>query len=183
MMKQRFLTVVFVALSVMLAACGGKEKPSPRVDVWGSNDGLRVSMDAPKIEVPFKRTGGDLAEIQVSLNGVPFNMWWDTGASMLCISSLEFTKMYKEGRITDADYKGEIATSIADGSTVKSQVYTIREVDIQGMGDKWLRLYNVDAVVSGNSNAPSLIGQNVIQQLPKHTFNESTGMIEFEGQR
>ncbi len=182
-MKQKFLVVALVALSVLLVACGSKEKPSPRVDVWGSNDGLRISMDAPKIEVPFKRLEGDIIEVQVSLNGVPFNMCWDTGASMLCISSLEFTKMYKERRITEADYKGEILTSIADGSTVKSKVYTIRKIYIKGMDDKILRLYNVDAVVSKNVDAPLLIGQNVIKQLPKHMVNDSTGMIEFEEQQ
>ena len=181
MMKKNIsLLIAAIAACILVGSCSSGQKPTPRNEVWRKTSESENNSTKHKKLVPFQRTGSELAEVQVSLNGVPFNMWWDTGASMLCISTLEFTKMYKEGKISDKDFKGEINSTIADGSTVKNKVYTIREVFIQGKDNKYLRLSNIDAIISDNLGAPLLIGQNVIQQLPKHTFNERTAMIEFE---
>ena len=68
----------------------------------------------------------------------------------------------------------------ADGSTTESAIFTIREIYIQGQDNKYLILKDIDAMVSPSAKAPLLIGQNVISNLPKHTFNESDGVIEFE---
>ena len=71
-------------------------------------------------------------------------------------------------------------SQIADGTTTESAVFTIKEIYIQGQDNKYLILKDVAAMVSPNAKAPLLIGQNVISNLPKHSFNESTGQIEFE---
>ena len=63
-----------------------------------------MSLSSKNVIVPFERTS-DLAQVQISLNGVPFNMWWDTGASMTCISALELQKLAKEGKIELDDYQ------------------------------------------------------------------------------
>ena len=116
----------------------------------------------------------------MSLNGVPFNMWWDTGASITSISTLELAKLVKEGKIDDEDYIQTVKTHIADGTQVEEEVYLIKELYIKGEDGKYLVLYNIHATVSDNLSAPLLIGQNVIQQLPKHSFDESRSVIEFD---
>ena len=90
------------------------------------------------------------------------------------------TKMAKEGKITLDDYVGEAVSKLADGSSTEEVVFNIKEIYIQGKDNKYLRLTDVDAVVSGNDEAPLLIGQNVISNLPRHRFNDSTGVIEFD---
>ena len=78
---------------------------------------------------------------------------------------------------------GTIQSSIADGSTVESAVFSIKEVVLKGQDDgHYLRLNDVLVAVSENIEAPLLLGQNVIQNLPKHSFDDSQEVIEFEKQ-
>ena len=100
MMKRIVLIGAAIALVSVCVSCGSRQKPSPRVNAWDNSETLQIGMNSDKVLVPFKRTSSGLAEVQVSLNGVPFNMWWDTGASITCISALELQKLSKEGKIT-----------------------------------------------------------------------------------
>ena len=171
------------AAILFCSSCGNSQKPSPRVSVWDNNSDtttVGVKLSSVKVFVPFKRLENGLAEVQVSLNGVPFNMWWDTGASVTCISLLELQKLAKEDKISLDDYVGPAMSQIADGSTTESAIFTIKEIYIQGQDNKYLILKDIAAMVSPSAKAPLLIGQNVINNLPKHSFNETDGMIEFE---
>lgn len=175
-MKPFFVAPV-VALGLLATACD-KQKPSPRADVWG-DDSTEVIVSDNLVKVPFTRTPSGLIELQVSLNGVPFNMWWDTGASATCISVMELQRLAKEGKISMDDYMGPALSTIADGSTTESAVFRIKEIYIQGKDNKYLRLTDIEAMVSPNMEAPLLLGQNVMQELPKHLVNDDEGVIEF----
>lgn len=187
-MKQIKFLICGMSVILFFTACGNKQKPSPRQQVWGNK--VDTTMTVKKVEqmgdkvlVPFRRSSGDLAEVQVSLNGVPFNVWWDTGASMTCISSLEFVKLMKEGKISEDDYVGNIGSKIADGSSTIEKVYTISEIFILGQdSEHYLRLNDVYVAVAENLGAPLLLGQNVIQNLPAHTFDNNKEVIIFDKQ-
>ncbi len=178
------LTLIFTVLILVCTSCGSGQKPSSRDDVWGGNIDnsivKEITLSGEQVLVPFKRTNSGLAEIQISLNGVPFNMWWDTGASITCISKLELQKLVKEGKISSEDFNGTITAGLADGSTTEEAVFIIKEIYIQGQDNKYLILKDVAATISANAQAPLLIGQNIISNLPKHTFDESAGIIVFE---
>lgn len=173
-----------LVVSAAISSCGGGQQPSKRVAIWdeGHDAAVQVSMSAEKVLVPFQRTPSNLIQLQVSLNGVPFNMWWDTGASMTCISALEFNNLIKGGKIKPDDYRGVVSTGIADGSQTQSDVYHVNEIHIQGRDGQYLRVSDVDVLVAPNIGAPLLLGQDVMQQLPRHVFNEADGVIEFERQ-
>ena len=174
--------IIFAAIVIAMmscTSCGSRQKPSSRVNVW-DKESSSISMSDEKVFVPFTLTPSGLAEVQVSLNGVPFNMWWDTGASITCISALELQKLAKEGKITLDDYLGDAVSRLADGSSTEEVVFNIKEIYIQGKDNKYLRLTDVAAIVSANEEAPLLIGQNIISNLPKHRFNDRTGEIEFD---
>ncbi len=94
-MNKRILLSISIFIWFLMTACGGSQKPSERANVWDDTEINEVELSTEKVCVPFKRTAGDLAEVQVSFNGVPFNMLWDTGASMTCISALELQKLAK----------------------------------------------------------------------------------------
>ena len=182
MKKVFFLLSAIVMLTCV--SCGSEQKPSKRSSVWGDDVDTTtvkgVTLSSEKVFVPFQRTSSGLAQVQVSLNGVPFNMWWDTGASITSISSLEFVKLMKEGKVDEDDKIGTISTSYADGSRGEEDVYLIREIYIQGKDNEHLVLNGVAVSVSENLGAPLLIGQNVISELPKHKFNDETEEIEFD---
>ena len=188
-MKRIQFLIYCMSVILFFTACGNKQKPSPRQQVWGNNT-VDTTMTVKKVEqkgdkvlVPFKRNSGDLAEVQVSLNGVPFNVWWDTGASMTCISSLEFVKLMKEGKISEDDYVGNIGSTIADGSSTVEKVYKISEIFILGQDNEhYLRLNDVYVAVAENLGAPLLLGQNVIKELPVHTFDDNKEIIIFDKQ-
>ncbi|MBD5415675.1 MAG: hypothetical protein HDR46_05235 [Bacteroides sp.] len=178
-MKHQILwSAIMLATATLGNSCQSEQKPSDRISVW--EDDSNISLSSNVVEVPFQRTAGNLAEVKVSLNGVTFNMWWDTGASMTCISALELQNLCKEGRISLDDYQGRILSRIADGSSTESFVFNIKEIYIQGLNNQYLRLQDIDAMVSPNQDAPLLIGQNIIQNLPPHKFREDAGVIEFE---
>jgi len=182
-MMKKVLFALTGTVILLCSSCGNSQKPSPRVSVWDNTSDtttVGVKLSSEKVFVPFKRLEHGLAEVQVSLNGVPFNMWWDTGASVTCISLLELQKLAKENKISLDDYVGPAMSQIADGSTTESAIFTIKEIYIQGQDNKYLILKDIAAMVSPNVKAPLLIGQNVISNLPKHSFNEADGMIEFE---
>lgn len=169
----------------MCASCDNKQKPTQRNDVWGDNVDTttvvkKIKLSSEKVLVPFKKTESGLFEVQVSLNGTPFNMYWDTGASITSISSLEFIKLIKENKVKESDKLGTINNTYADGSSSEEDVYCIHEIYIQGKNNESLILYDVSVTVSENLGAPLLVGQNVISKLPKYKFNESTEEIEFD---
>lgn len=183
---KKLILIIIAALvcGASLTSCVDTQKPSKRHPVW-TEDSVAdnsATLSSNKVLVPFTRTSGNLAEVQVSLNGVPFNMWWDTGASITSISALELQKLAKEGKISLSDYEQSIVTQIADGSTVENLVFNIKEIYIPAKDNQYLILHDISATVSENAGAPLLIGQNVIQNLPKHSFNEEEGVIEFDKQ-
>lgn len=173
-------TVLLAVFALLLASCGGGQKPTPRPNVWGDADStLSTSLSAKKVRVPFQRTSSNLIKIQVSMNGVPLNMIWDSGASLTCISAHTLKTLALEGKVTLDDYLGSIVSSIADGSSVEDAVFHIHEIYIQGKDNQYLRVTDLAVAVSANDEAPLLLGQDVMKQLPQHTFNESTQEIEF----
>lgn len=179
---RNLLYIFVIGMMLLCISCGNKQKPSQRVTVWKTEatKSFQISLSSDKVSVPFKRTISGLAEVQVSLNGVPFNMYWDTGASITSISSLELAKLAKENKIRQEDLLGSVTTTYADGSSAEQPVFMIKEIFIQGNDGRYLILKNVETIISENSEAPLLIGQNIISNLPKHSFNESSMVIEFE---
>ena len=173
-------TLLLAIVAVMLISCGGRQQPTPRPNVWGDEEiHVTTELSSERVRVPFRRTASGLAEVQVSINGEPFNMLWDTGASITSISLLELAKLFKQSKISQSDYVDSVQMSFADGSIVTEYMFHISEIYIQGKDNQYLRLTDIVAVVSENVDAPLLIGQNVINNLPKHSFNESTQEIEF----
>lgn len=175
-------TLLFLLVSMLTAAicasCGQKQKPSARVDIWAEDTVSRS--DADKIVVPFKGEEGGTIQIQASINGVPFNMYWDTGASITCISALELMKLIKEGRIEATDHEGYMIARLADGSTSENMIFNIREIYIPARDNKHLILNDVQVSVSASGDAPLLIGQNVMRNLPQHVVRYEDEVIVFD---
>lgn len=185
-MKKRNNLLILLSLLLcvgMMCGCKKKHKPSPRPEVYNADTvpKKKIKHSANSVVVPFKRTEGNLYEIVASINGVPFNMWWDTGASITSISALEALSLYKQGKLKDEDLGGNTWSRVADGRIVPNTVLHVYEILIEGQDNRYVKVNNVDILIQDSSiAAPVLLGQDVISQLPRHTFDEKQGTIIFE---
>ncbi|MBQ9174654.1 MAG: TIGR02281 family clan AA aspartic protease [Bacteroidales bacterium] len=124
-------------------------------------------------EIPIKRHRGGTFEIPCSINGLPLQMIFDTGASDITISSVEANFMLKNGYLSDRDVKGKRYYRIADGQISEGTVITLREVKI---GETVLK--NVDASVVKSQEAPLLLGQSAMERFGKITIdNENLRIV------
>lgn len=99
---------------------------------------------------------------------------------MTSISALEFASLVKNGKISDKDFIGKMRFGNATGGVSESEVYRIKEVVIPCNGGKELKCYDIEVSVEENLEAPMLLGQNVMQKLPKCSVNDLKQVIVFE---
>lgn len=124
-----------------------------------SNDSS-LAESGEEVIVPFRSQGG-VKFVQVSVNGVGFEMIFDTGCSNTLISLAEAKYLYDKGTLTDDDFVGVTQSQIADGSIVENMVVNLKEVVIGG------KIYcpNVMATVSNNLRGPLLLGNEVLDRV------------------
>lgn len=174
-MKHFKILLSLLALA-FITSCGNGQKPSDRIRYQNPAEAdslyIRVSYDRP--------TETSTPEVQVELNGSPFKMLWDTGATTTCISTLELVNMIKNGTISESDRTGSVSITVADGSTVAVPTFNIREVVLRGTSGEVLRVNNVDVVVMDNPSASLLLGQNIMKELPAYTFDDICQELVFK---
>jgi len=168
------------ALLFVISGCWQFENdvPSLRPPIYGDN-----AQDKAKKELPFEtKYDGGSPVVTIVLNGESLSgVVWDTGATMTQISQLEFVKLIKSGKIDQkADFVGYMPFTIADGSVVNEPVYNIKEVSLNCKNGQVLTCYNIEVCVTENLFADMLLGQNVMQKLPKCSVNTLKQVIEFE---
>lgn len=121
------------------------------------------------------RQEGGVYFIPARINGQELEFVFDTGASFVSISQLEATLLWKNGKLTEEDVKGEIQTSIADGSIKNNTHVILRTVEVAGV-----TLHNIDAVVSENMTSPLLLGQSVMSQFGSFTMDYKASTVTFQ---
>ena len=112
-------------------------------------------------EVPFTASNG-VTKVDCTINGLPLNFIFDTGASDVTISQTEANFMFKNGYLTQKDIVGKQRYGTADGSVHVGTVFILNKINFGG-----LELNSVRASVVANQKAPLLLGQTVLQRLGK----------------
>lgn len=133
----------------------------------------RESM-SDEIVVPFRRQG-KVKLVRVRVNGIPFEMIFDTGCSTTLISVAEANYLYQKGVLSADDVLGFTQSQIADGSIVEDMVVNLRQVII----DDQIECDNVTATVSDNVQAPLLLGNDVLDRLATVTIDNQNDAILF----
>ena len=113
--------------------------------------------------------------VPIRVNGQELKFIFDTGASSICISSLEANLLLKQGQISKDDILGDVQSSIADGSIVHATHINLREVELAGV-----TLHDVDAIVSDNDSAPLLLGQSAMSRFGAFKVDYKKQTITFE---
>ena len=113
--------------------------------------------------------------IPVDINGVPMHFIFDTGASLISISSTEAIFLFKQGKLTSEDILGKSNFVDANGVISEGTIIVLREVQI---GNRLLT--NVQASVVNNLEAPILMGQSALEKFGKISIDYGNNEITFE---
>lgn len=125
---------------------------------YGESEGTQEEVT---YEVPFTAANG-VTKVECTINGLPLNFIFDTGASTVTISQTEANFMYKNGYLTQKDVVGKAYYQTADGNISEGTTFMLNRINFGG-----LELTGVRASVVANQKAPLLLGQTVLQRLGK----------------
>lgn len=124
--------------------------------------------------IPFQEENG-VKYVAVKVNGMKFEMIFDTGCAVTLISVAEANYLYQKGKLTNEDILGTTKSVIADGSIVENMVVHLDNVII---ADK-IECSDVRAIVSNNVNAPLLLGNDVLNRLAEITIDNQNKVLHF----
>jgi aspartyl protease family protein len=113
--------------------------------------------------------------IPMKINGQELDFIFDTGASSICISTLEALGLVKNGLLSENDILGEQGFTDATGRISVGVRINLKTVQI---GNK--ELTDVEATVIENPLAECLLGQTVLSRFGKYTIDNQHNEIIFE---
>ena len=146
------------------------EKIQPRNRHSHSTESME-QRETVAVEIPFSKENG-LCKVKCSINGIELHFVFDTGASVVSMSDVEATFMFKNGYISKNDIIGSSNYMTASGKIEEGTIINIKKVDFGG-----LTLENIRASVVKNQNAPLLLGQTVLGRLGKIEIDNNSHVL------
>jgi clan AA aspartic protease (TIGR02281 family) len=129
--------------------------------------------DSCKKPIQLYSDGSGVFEVFTKMNDVlSIAFIFDTGASEVSITPDVALTLIRTGTIKKEDWLEGRIYKFADGSTAKSDRFTLRSIQI---GDYIVN--NVSVSISNSLEAPMLLGQNVLQQLGKITIDYEKNVL------
>jgi len=113
--------------------------------------------------------------VPMKINGQQLNFVFDTGASSICISTLEAAILVKNGLLSEDNIIGQQGYIDANG---RFSVGTVINLDSVQIGNR--KLENVEATIIENPRAECLLGQTVLSRFGKYTIDNKKNEIVFE---
>ena len=123
-------------------------------------------------EIPFNSANG-VTKVDCTINDLPLNFIFDTGASDVSISMVEANFMLKNGYLTSKDVVGKQLYQTADGNISEGTIINLRKINFGGC-----ELTNIRASVVKNQRAPLLLGQSVLQRIGKIEIDNENRIIK-----
>lgn len=178
-----------MSISLLLSSCGSERKKhlafydtdenieDTVVNENSLDSSFDVSYDSSSdVEVPFVENNG-VKLIDVTVNRqFTVKMILDSGCSSTLISIAEAKYLYEKGCFTNDDILGVTQSQIADGSIVENMVINLKELIIGGQ----IVCTNVTATVSTNTQAPLLLGNEVLNRVPSYSVDNENKVIKFK---
>jgi clan AA aspartic protease (TIGR02281 family) len=124
------------------------------------------------VEIPFTKAGG-VTKVDCTINKLPLNFIFDTGASDVTISQVEANFMYKNGYLDSRDIVGKKTYQVATGAIAVGTTIILKEIEFGG-----LILRDVRASVVETQTAPLLLGQTVLQRLGKIEIDNTQRILK-----
>lgn len=168
---------IFLSVALLLAcsSCAEKKKKKAVYNAIEKYDDDIYAKSGDEIRVPYTEIGG-VKYVNVRVNGIPFEMIFDTGCSNALISISKFNYLKSKGLISKNDILGKGKSQIADGSIVEETIVNLSEVVI----DDQLLCTDIRAGVSENANAPLLLGNAVLDKFATVTIDTENNTLNFK---
>ena len=167
------LNVLIVIVSLLVVSCDKKKQYSNYITIDNEiNTGTST-------EVEFEENCG-VKLVHVKVNGVGWDMIFDTGCSGTLLSLSEARYLASKGLLLQEDILGTTHSQIADGSIVENMVVNLRLVSIITDDGSSIDCHNVKATISNNINAPLLLGNEVLDEVAyDYTIDNTNKVILF----
>ena len=178
MKRKLYIFSIIVLVIFSLSSC---ERKSGRINGQRSTSNTRIERTK---QSTFDSTGKTIIRmtkqdgvyyIPCKINGSKMEFIFDTGASNITISLTEALFLYKQGTLTDADFIGTQQYQIANGNVEEGTIVKLKTVEI---GNR--TLYNVQASIVHNLQAPLLLGQSALNKFGKISIDYNKNEITFE---
>ena len=167
--------VLSLSIIMVLLSCGGEKKKPIYVDLDEDMEESLYAQSGDEIVVPFRNENG-VKYVAVKVNGVGFEMIFDTGCSGALKSVAEANYLYQKGKLAQDDIIGTAQSQIADGSGIENMVVNLKEVVINDQ----ILCPNVKATVSANINAPLLLGNEILDRLAMIKIDNENETLNFK---
>lgn len=167
--------IIIFPLIVIILSCGGEKRRPVYVDIDDTSEDYLYAQSGSDVVVPFRNVNG-VKYVSVKVNGIGFEMIFDTGCSGALISVAEANYLYQKGKLTGDDILGVAQSQIADGSVVENMVVNLQEVIINDQ----ILCPNVKATVSANIDAPLLLGNEILDRLATITIDNEHETLNFK---
>ena len=134
-----------------------------------------INFDSQTSSVVKMKKESGVYKVPVEIDGVNMEFIFDTGASFISISETEALFLYKQGKLKEEDFLGNVEFTDANGDISEGTIINLRSVKI---GNK--TIYNIEASVVHNQKAPLLFGQSAMKRFGKITMDYSNNTITFD---
>ncbi len=182
----RAKNILILMIAILLSSCHEKKKQlsfydnsdlvEDSVGMYGSPYKTTISYSGEEVSVPFiEQDGVKLIDVSVNCQ-FTVKMILDSGCSGTLISIAEAKYLYDKGCFSQEDILGTTKSQIADGSIVENMVINLRELVIGGK----IMCSNVTAIVSANTQAPLLLGNEVLNRAPSYSVDNQKKVIRFQ---
>lgn len=179
--KSFIITLGCIAVGVSMESCNGcstnKDEVTNLISPYDEDDDLEVELpNADIVDVSYTEQS-NLKIVQVLINDrINKEMIFDTGASYTQITLKEANYLYSEKVLTDDDIIGSEKFGDANGNITVNMVVNLKKLVLGGK----LIINNVRATVVENADAPLLLGQTVLKELPQYTVDNENMVIKFK---
>lgn len=169
---------LLVVLIFSLSSCerkSGRKNPKHQKQNTRIEQSSRSTYDSiVKTTIKMTKRSG-VYFIPCKINNSEMEFIFDTGASDITMSLTEALFLYKQGTLTDDDFLGTQQYQIANGEVEEGTVIKLKTVEI---GNR--TLYNVQASIVHNMQAPLLLGQSALNKFGKISIDYNKNEITFE---
>ncbi len=163
--KQNLIRLTGSAPATAPMASSPQPAPPPVIVSQPAPPSAQVASAAPPpsggtITVPLSRMGGVLMVPVVLNEAVSAQFVVDSGASDLSVPESVVAMLQKAGKLSERDFTGSQKNVLADGSTIMSRTFILRQLRVGGK-----TLTNIRASVAPGK-APPLLGPKLPAALP-----------------
>jgi len=186
MMNKLHIIILFL-VALLLSGCGGGSSKSggntSYLDVTGYSDYNDyeeyaedpVIKEDNSIKIAYTEMSRNTITIPVKINGMGLDMIFDTGASSTCITLAEAQYLYSKDLLSEHDIVDFQPYQTADGNISVGLRINLQELKL---GDE-ITLYNIEALVVENQQAPLLLGQSAMKSFKEISVDRENRVVKF----